>query len=174
MKFILILFLINLSACSYSKVVFDKNNYLDFNSINFEGKSYLLGNKYLDVNFSLKGIAKDEIGSCTTFSDIDNGISYTFNKKKLVEVLIKNENKSIYTSKKIRNGMNVKEIYKSYEGYEIKKMKSEGVGDSQDDFTYTVTDNLQKNNILIFDVVHGEIQGMHAGKRGFDLSDCEE
>ncbi|MCJ8161489.1 hypothetical protein [Acinetobacter zhairhuonensis] len=174
MKFILVLLLINLSACSYSKAIFNKNNYLDFNSISFEGKSYLLGNKYLDVNFSLKGIAKDEIGSCTTFSDIDNGVSYTFNKQKLVEILIKNENKSIYTSKKIRNGMNVKEIYKSYEGYEIKKMKSEGAGDSQDDFTYTVTDNLQKNNILIFDVVHGEIQGMHAGKRGFDLSDCEE
>lgn len=174
MRFIFILFLIALSACGYSKAISNKKNYLDLNSINFEGKSYILGNEYSGFNFSSKGIEKNEIGNCTTFSDIDNGISYTFNKQKLVEILIKNENKSIYTSKKIRNGMNVKEIYKSYEGYEIKKMKSEGVGDSQDDFTYTVTDNLQKNNILIFDVVHGEIQGMHAGKRGFDLSDCEE
>ena len=69
--------------------------------------------------------------------------------------------------------MNKEEIYKSYQGYEIKKMKSEGAGDSQDDYTYTVTDNFQKNNILSFDVVHGEIQGMHARKKGFDLSDCE-
>lgn len=67
--------------------------------------------------------------------------------------------------KKIRNGMNKEEIYKSYQGYEIKKMKSEGAGDSQDDYTYTVTDNFQKNNILFFDVVYGEIQGMHAGKK---------
>ncbi|USE83144.1 hypothetical protein [Acinetobacter tibetensis] len=146
---------------------------MDFNSINFEGKSYILGNEYSDLNFSSKGVEKNEIGSCTAFLDFDNGISYTFNKQKLVEILIKNENKSIYTSKKIRNGMNTKDIYKSYEGYKIKKMKSEGAGDSQDDYTYIVTDNFQKNNILFFDVVHGEIQGMHAGKRGFDLSDCE-
>jgi hypothetical protein len=146
---------------------------LDFNSINFEGKSYILGNEYSDLNFSSKGIEKIGIGSCTAFLDFDNGISYNFNKQELVEILIKNENKSIYTSKKIRNGMNMEEIYESYEGYKIKKMKSQGAGDSQDDYTYTVTDNFQKNNILFFDVVHGEIQGMHAGKRGFDSSDCE-
>jgi len=84
---------------------------LDFNSINFEGKSYILGNQYSDLNFSSKGIEKSEMGSCTAFLDFDNGISYAFNKQKLVEILIKNENKSIHTSKKIRNGMNKEEIY---------------------------------------------------------------
>lgn len=39
------------------------------------------------------------MGSCTAFLDFDNGISYTFNRQKLVEILIKNENKSIYASK---------------------------------------------------------------------------
>lgn len=173
MRFIFILFSIALSACGYSKAISDKKNYLDFNSINFEGNSYILGNEYSELNFSSKGIEKSEMGSCTFFLDFDNGISYTFNRHKLIEILIKNENKSIYASKKIRNGINKEEIYKSYQGYEIKKMKSEGAGDSQDDYTYTVTDNFQKNNILSFDVVHGEIQGMHARKKGFDLSDCE-
>jgi hypothetical protein len=173
MRFILVLFLITLSACGYSEAIFDKRNYLDFNSINFEGKSYILGNKYSDVNFSSKNIVKDKIGSCTTFSDLDNGISYILKGQDLVEIFIENENKSIHTLQKIRNGMSVEEIYKSYVGYKIKKIKSEGAGDYQDDYAYTVTDNLQKNNILFFDVVHGEIQGMHAGKKGFDLSDCE-
>lgn len=164
------------SHCAESLV---KQNYLDFNSINLKDKSYIVGNKYSDVDFSSKGIAKDQIGNCTTFSDFNNNILYTFNNKKLVEVLVGSENKIIYTSKNIRNGMGVENIYKNYKDYKdykdykIKKIKSEGAGDSQDDYTYIVTDNLQKNNILIFDVVHGEIQGIHLGKKGFDLSDCE-
>lgn len=158
------------SHCAESLV---KQNYLDFNSINLKDKSYIVGNKYSDVDFSSKGIAKDQIGNCTTFSDFNNNISYTLNNQKLVEVLVGSENKSIYTSKNIRNGMVVENIYKNYKDYKIKKIKSEGAGDSQDDYTFIVTDNLQKNNSLIFDVVHGEIQGVHLGKKGFDLSDCE-
>lgn len=150
-----------------------RENYLDFNSVNLKDKSYIIGNKYSDFDFSSKGIAKDKIGNCTTFSDFNNSISYTLNNQKLVEVLVGNENKSIYTSKNIRNGMGVENIYKNYNGYNIKKMKSDGAGDSQDDYTYIVADNLQKNNSLIFDVVHGKIQGIHLGKKGFDLSDCE-
>ncbi|SEO60504.1 hypothetical protein SAMN04487817_107163 [Acinetobacter sp. yr461] len=158
------------SHCAESLV---RENYLDFNSINLKDRSYIIGNKYSDVNFSLKDIAKDQIGNCTTFSDFNNSISYTLNNQKLVEVLVGSENKSIYTSKNIRNGMGVENIYKNYKVYNIKKMKSDGAGDSQDDYTYIVTDNLQKNNSLIFDVVHGKIQGIHLGKKGFDLSDCE-
>ncbi|MDA3559072.1 hypothetical protein MKL42_16435 [Acinetobacter sp. AOR15_HL] len=158
------------SHCAESLV---KQNYLDFNSVNLKDKSYIIGNKYSDINFSSKGIAKDQIGNCTTFSDFNNNISYTLNNQKLVEVLVGSENKSIYTSKNIRNGMVVENIYKNYKDYKIKKIKSEGAGDSQDDYTFIVTDNLQKNNSLIFDVVHGEIQGIHLGKKGFDLSDCE-
>lgn len=173
MRFIFAFFIIFLSACSHSNTIADKKSYLDFNSVNLKDKSYIIGNKYSDFNFSSKGIAKDQIGSCTTFSDFNNSISYTLNNQKLVEVLIGNENKSIYTSKNIRNGMGVENIYKNYKGYNIKKMKSDGAGDSQDDYTYIVTDNLQKNNSLIFDVVHGKIQGIHLGKKGFDLSDCE-
>lgn len=162
-----------ISMHSYCAVNLDRKNYLDFNSINLKDKSYIIDNKYSDINFSSKGIAKDQMGSCTTFSDFNNSISYTLNNQKLVEVLIGSENKSIYTSKNIRNGMGVENIYKNYKGYNIKKMKSDGAGDSQDDYTYIVTDNLQKNNSLIFDIVHGKIQGIHLGKKGFDLSDCE-
>ena len=70
--------------------------------------------------------------------------------------------------------MSIKNIAQNYKGFKIEKVNSKGAGDSQQGFTYNVFDKDQKNNILIFDVVHGEIQGMHAGKRGFDLSDCEE
>ena len=74
-------------------------SYLDFNSVNLKDKSYIIGNKYSDVNFSSKGIAKDQIGSCTTFSDFNNSISYTLNNQKLVEVLIEMKIK-VYTRQK--------------------------------------------------------------------------
>ncbi|CAB1220106.1 hypothetical protein [Acinetobacter bouvetii] len=53
-------------------------------------------------------------------------------------------------------------------------MISEGASDSPQDLTYTAIDKNQKNNVLLFDVIHGEIQAIHLERKGFDMSDCDE
>lgn len=84
---------------------------------------------------------------------------------KLVSILIKYENKSIYTTKNVGNGMSIKNIAQNYKGFKIEKVNSKGAGDSQQGFTYNVFDKDQKNNILIFDVVNDEIQGIYLEKK---------
>lgn len=115
------------------------------------------------------------IWGCTTIFNPDSTISYTFHSKKLVKILIKYENKSVHTSKGVSNGMTVENINRNYKaGYKVIKIKSEGAGDSQQDFNYQVFDSGQKNNILVFDVVNREIQGIHLQEKDFSMLDCEE
>lgn len=35
-------------------------------------------------------------------------------------------------------------------------------------------DKTQKNNVLLFGVMHGEIQAIHLERKGFNISDCDE
>ena len=63
------------------------------------------------------------------------------------------------------NGMSIKNIAQNYKGFKIEKVNSKGAGDSQQGFTYNVFDKDQKNNILIFDVVNDEIQGIYLEKK---------
>lgn len=48
------------------------------------------------------------------------------------------------------------------------------VSDSPQDLTYTAIDKNQKNNVLLFDVVNGEIQVIHLEQKGFNISDWDE
>ena len=84
-----------ISMHSYCDVNLNRKNYLDFNSVNLKDKSYIIGNKYSDANFSSKSIAKDKIGKCITFLDFNNNILYVFNNQNLVEVLLGSESKII-------------------------------------------------------------------------------
>ncbi len=56
-----------ISMHSYCAVNLDRKNYLDFNSINLKDKSYIIDNKYSDINFSSKGIAKDQMEAVQLF-----------------------------------------------------------------------------------------------------------
>lgn len=49
-------------------------------------------------------------------------------------------------------------------------MVSEGASDS----AYTAIDKNQKNNVLLFDVIHGEIQVINLERKAFNISDCDE
>ena len=96
----------------------------------------------------------------------DDAISYVLYDNNLVSILIKYENKSIYIyDKNMGNGMSIKNIAQNYKGFKIEKVNTKGVGDSQQDFTYNVFDRDQENNILIFDVVNDEIQGIYLEKK---------
>lgn len=173
-NFSLLLCLI-LVACSYVDEIEGKKNVVDFNSLYYSGKVYSIGDKYSEINFSSKDNLMNDMGSCTTIFNPDSAISYTFHSKKLVKILIKYGNKSVHTSKGISNGMTVENINSNYKaGYKVIKIKSEGAGDSQQDFNYQVFDSGQKNNILVFDVVNREIQGIHLQEKDFSMSDCEE
>ncbi|GAA5630670.1 hypothetical protein Acal02_01278 [Acinetobacter calcoaceticus] len=167
--------LVLLSACNHANEIESKKNVIDFNSLYYNGKVYSIGDKYSEINFSSKDNLMSEMGSCTTIFNPDLAISYTFHSKKLVEMLIKYENKSVYTSKGISNGMTAENINNNYKaGYKVIKIKSEGAGDSQQDFNYQVFDSEQKNNILAFDIVNSEIQGIHLQEKDFSISDCED
>lgn len=167
--------LVLLSACNHANEIGSKKNVIDFNSLYYNGKVYSIGDKYSEINFSSKDNLMSEMGSCTTIFNPDLAISYTFHSKKLVEMLIKYENKSVYTSKGISNGMTAENINNNYKpGYKVIKIKSEGAGDSQQDFNYQVFDSEQKNNILAFDIVNSEIQGIHLQEKDFSISDCED
>ena len=63
------------------------------------------------------------------------------------------------------NGMSIKNIAQNYKGFKIEKVNTKGAGDYQQDFTYNVFDRDQENNILIFDVVNDEIQGIYLEKK---------
>ncbi|NNP77009.1 hypothetical protein A7P54_11340 [Acinetobacter sp. Ac_3412] len=164
-----------LVACSYVGEIKSKKNVIDFDSLYYNGKVYSIGDKYSEINFSSKDNLMNYMGSCTTIFNPDLAISYTFHSKKLVEILIKYGNKSVHTSKGISNGMTAENINNNYKaGYKVIKIKSEGAGDYQQDFNYQVFDSGQKNNILFFDVVNREIQGIHLQEKDFSISDCEE
>ena len=53
-------------------------------------------------------------------------------------------------------------------------MVSEGASDSSQDLVYTSIDKNQKNNLLLFDVINGEIQVIHLERKGFNISDWDE
>lgn len=174
-RFFLLSLCLMLGACNHANEIESKKNVIDFNSLYYNGKVYSIGDKYSRINFSSKDNLMSEMGSCTTIFNPDSAISYTFYSKKLVEILIKYENKSVYASKGISNGMTVEDINNNYKaGYKTIKIKSEGAGDSQQDFNYQVFDDDQKNNILVFDVVNNEIQGIHLQEKDFSMSDCED
>lgn len=176
MRFIYIILFIFLSACSYLQNEDSKHakEYLDFNSLNFQGKSYSIDSEYSDSDFSSKGVLKSNLGSCTNIFNPENAVSYIIQNKKLVGIVVKYENKNVYTSKNISNGMAAENISKNYKGFKIEKNISEGTGDSQEDYVYKIFDNDQQDNILIFDVINDEIQGIHLKKREFEISDCED
>ncbi|OEY96857.1 hypothetical protein BJD20_01610 [Acinetobacter proteolyticus] len=162
-------------ACNHANEIESKKNVIDFNSLYYNGKIYSIGDKYSEINFSSKDNLMNDMGSCTTIFNPDSAISYTFHSKELVEILIKYENISVHTSKGVSNGMTAENINNNYKaGYKVIKIKSEGAGDSQQDFNYQVFDGGQKNNILVFDVVNSEIQGIHLQTKYFSMSDCEE
>lgn len=46
--------------------------------------------------------------------------------------------------------------------------------DSAQYLTYTAIDKNQKNNVLLFDVINGEIQVIHLERKGFNISDWDE
>lgn len=174
MRFVCIVLLVFLSSCSHVNNSQDVKNFLNFNSLNFQGKAYSIGSAYSETDFSSNKFLKNTLGSCLTFFNPDDAISYVFHDEKLVSILVKYDNKSIYTTKNISNGMKVDNIVNNYKDFEMEKVNSEGSGDSQQDFMYTIFDKDQKNNILIFDVINGEIQGIHLERKGFNMSDCDE
>lgn len=175
LKFFYTVILVLLSACNHANEIESRKNVIDFNSLYHNEKVYSIGDKYSEINFSSKDNLMNDMGSCTTIFNPDLAISYTFHSKKLVEILIKYENKSVHTSKGISNGMTAENINNNYKaGYKVIKIKSEGAGDSQQDFNYQIFDSGQKNNILVFDVVNREIQGIHLQEKDFSISDCEE
>ena len=174
MRFFCFVLLAFLSSCSHVNKSQDLKNFLDFNSLNFQGKVYSIGSIYSEADFSPNKFIKNNLGSCLTFFNPDDAISYIFYDKKLTSILVKYDNKSIYTTKNINNGMKAENIMKNYKGFDVEKVNSEGSGDSQQDFKYTVFDKNFKNNILIFDVVNDEIQGIHLEQKGFSMSDCDE
>ena len=53
-------------------------------------------------------------------------------------------------------------------------MVSEGASDSSQDLVYTSIDKNQKNNVLLFDVINGEIQVINLERKAFNISDCDE
>lgn len=53
-------------------------------------------------------------------------------------------------------------------------MVSEGASDSSQDLAYTSIDKNQKNNVLLFDVINGEIQVINLERKVFNISDCDE
>lgn len=174
-RFLLLSLCSILMACNHANEIESKKNVIDFNSLYYNGKIYSIGDKYSEINFSSKDNLMNDVGSCTTIFNPDSAISYTFHSKELVEILIKYENISVHTSKGVSNGMTAENINNNYKaGYKVIKIKSEGAGDSQQDFNYQVFDGGQKNNILVFDVVNSEIQGIHLQTKDFSMSDCEE
>ncbi|MNZ10479.1 hypothetical protein D3C78_273260 [compost metagenome] len=48
------------------------------------------------------------------------------------------------------------------------------ISDSAQYLTYTSIDKNQKNNVLLFDVINGEIQVIHLERKGFNISDWDE
>jgi len=48
------------------------------------------------------------------------------------------------------------------------------ISDSAQYLTYTAIDKNQKNNVLLFDVINGEIQVIHLERKGFNISDWDE
>ncbi|CAM4187167.1 hypothetical protein F901_00952 [Acinetobacter dispersus] len=174
-KIFLLSLCLMLGACNHANEIEINKNFIDFNSLHYNGNVYSIGDKYSEINSSSKDNLMSDMGSCTIIFNPDAAISYTFHSKKLVGILIKYENKSVHTSNGISNGMTAENINNNYKaGYKIIKIKSEGAGDSQQDFNYRVFDSGQKNNILVFDVVNREIQGIHLQKKDFSISDCEE
>ena len=53
-------------------------------------------------------------------------------------------------------------------------MVSEGASDSSQDLVYTSIDKNQKNNVLLFDVINGEIQVINLERKAFNIYDCDE
>ena len=53
-------------------------------------------------------------------------------------------------------------------------MVSEGASDSSQDLAYTSIDKKKKNNVLLFDVINGEIQVINLKRKAFNISDCDE
>jgi hypothetical protein len=175
LNFFYTVILVLLSACNHANEIESKKNIIDFNSLYYNGEVYFIGDKYSEINFSSKNNLMNDMGSCTTIFNPNSAISYTFHSKGLVEILIKYENKSVHTSKSISNGMTAENMNNNYKaGYKVIKIKSEGAGDYQQDFSYQIFDGDQKNNILVFDVVNSEIQGIHLREKKFSMSDCEE
>ena len=96
----------------------------------------------------LKYFEFSSINTCNNYINSKQAIDLLYKDGKLVSIFIGYDNKSIATSHGIKNGMYKKDIYKNYKDFKIIKKHSEGAGDSQDDFTYTIhnKDNKSKNN----------------------------
>ena len=71
--------------------------------------------------------------------------------------------------------MTGKDVNKKYKDFKIIKEHSEGAGDSQDDFTYTIHDKEDRfKNEIVFDVVNGEVIGIHVSQKGLDGYICDK
>ncbi|NIE96391.1 hypothetical protein F3J02_07840 [Acinetobacter sp. Tr-809] len=62
----------------------------------------------------------------------DSAITYTFHSKKLVEILIKYENKSVHSSKGVSNGMIVENINNNFIGIPVIHSDSEDKSEQTD------------------------------------------
>lgn len=172
MKFTVLIFLLSLISCSSVKSV-KNSDQINFNGLNFNGKKFLIGDS--EKSIEQKYFQVSQTDKCNNYIDSENSINLLYKDKKLVSLFVGYDNKSVTTSHGIKNGMTDKDVNKKYKDFKILKEHSEGAGDSQDDFTYTIRDKEDKlKNEIVFDVVNGEVMGIHVSQKGLDGYICDQ
>lgn len=169
---IVILIILNLSACNYTSTE-KASNRINFSGLYFNGKQFLIGDS--EKSIEQKNFQVSQTENCRNYIISDQGLDLLYKDNQLISILINYHNKDVATSHGIKNGMTGKDIYKQYEDFKIIKEPSEGAGDSQDDFIYTIHDKENKlKNEIVFDVVNGEIMGIHVSQKGLDGYICDQ
>ena len=170
MKLILLIIILAFSGCSDNFIRFS-GNIINFDGLIFKNENYLIGeNEKIRDSFVV-----DTMDKCVSHRLNKDSISLLYKDKKLVSLFIGYDNKSVTTSHGIKNGMTGKDINKNYKDFKIIKEHSEGAGDSQDDFTYTIHDKEDRfKNEIVFDVVNGEVIGIHVSQKGLDGYICDQ
>lgn len=172
MKIFLSMFFLFLSACNDIGIEKTQNQ-VNFSGLYFNGKKFLIGDS--EKSIEQKDFQLSQTEKCRNYIMTDDGIDLLYKDNQLISILINYYNKNVVTSRGVKNGMKEYDIHKQYKGFEIIKEPSEGAGDSQNDFTYTIYDKDNKlKNEIVFDVVNSEIMGIHVSQKGLDGYICDQ
>ena len=102
----------------------------------------------------------------------DDFIDLTYYKGLLVHISIL-YSKKIKTSQGIQNGDSLEKLLHTYNGYIIKKVRSEG-SDSHDDWVYTISKSKGDKKIFQFSLVEKKIHGFYVTTDDFTGWECNE
>lgn len=169
-KLTLLIISLSVGACSFYGLN-HTSGFINFDGLIFKNENYSIGeNEKIRDSFVV-----DSMDKCVSHRLNKDSISLLYKDKKLVSLFVGYDNKSVTTSHGIKNGMTGKDVNKKYKDFKIIKEHSEGAGDSQDDFTYAIHDKEDRfKNEIVFDVVNGEVMGIHVSQKGLDGYICDQ